>query len=49
MSDEELPEWVRMLMDQAASKGYERGFENGQKQLWYQIRDRVEGARPYGA
>lgn len=55
MSDEQhrepesLPLWVEDLMSKAEERGYGRGFEDGQKQLWYQMRDRIEGVRPYGA
>lgn len=50
MSDlDNLPEWVEDLVEAADSRGYRRGWEEGQKALWYRLRDLLEGHKPYDA
>ncbi len=48
MSDE-LPEWVEDLVEAADARAYKRGWEEGQKALWYRLRDLLEERKPYGA
>jgi hypothetical protein len=47
--DPELPLWVQDIVAAAEERAYARGWEEGQKQLWYTISGVVERARPYGA
>lgn len=54
MSDDEvfeieLPHWVQALLSTAGEEGYRRGFEEGQKALWYEFERRLQMAKPYGA
>jgi hypothetical protein len=45
----DLPEWVEDLVESNFDKGYRKGWEEGQKALWYRIRDLLEGQKPHGA
>lgn len=47
--DPELPSWVQDLITMAEERGYGRGFEEGQKQLWYRIQADMNARRPFGA
>jgi hypothetical protein len=50
MSDPiELPAWVHDLIAQAENDAYWRGYEEGQRALWYRINEQQEKVKPYGA
>lgn len=52
MSEErkaDLPEWVEDLLESSYDKGYRKGWDDGARALWYQVRDLVEKGKPYNA